>query len=109
MLQADWSMRRLRPNSVSNGCTATQFDAVPQSPQPSQTSSLMMTRASGIRIFPALAQTALFGGAGLIVDENRDAFRLRQVALDLVENIAMVDDQPRRPRRQRRIFAAARP
>src|SRR5690554_3817740 len=41
LLQDDWSMRRLRPNSVSTGCTETQLDATPQSPQPSQTSSLM--------------------------------------------------------------------
>ena len=47
LLQLDWSMRRLRPNSVSTGCTDTQFDCTPQSPQPSQTSSLMMTRLSG--------------------------------------------------------------
>jgi hypothetical protein len=42
-----WSMVRLRPNSVSKGCTDTQFDFTPQSPQPSQTSSLMTTRLSG--------------------------------------------------------------
>ena len=47
LLQLDWSMVRLRPNSVSSGCTDTQFDCTPQSPQPSQTSSLMMTRLSG--------------------------------------------------------------
>ncbi len=47
LLQLDWSMRRLRPNSVSTGCTDTQFDCTPQSPQPSQTSSLMITRLSG--------------------------------------------------------------
>ena len=47
LLQFDWSILRLRPNSVSIGCTATQFDFTPQSPQPSQTRSLMMTRLSG--------------------------------------------------------------
>ena len=47
LLQLDWSIRRLRPNSVSTGCTETQFDCTPQSPQPSQTSSLMITRLSG--------------------------------------------------------------
>ena len=44
LLHEDWSILRLRPNSVSSGCTETQFDFTPQSPQPSQTSSLMMTR-----------------------------------------------------------------
>ena len=47
LLQLDWSMVRLRPHSVSSGCTETQFDLTPQSPQPSQTSSLMITRLSG--------------------------------------------------------------
>jgi hypothetical protein len=47
LLQLDWSIRRLRPNSVSFGWTETQLDLTPQSPQPSQTSSLMMTRLSG--------------------------------------------------------------
>ena len=47
LLQLDWSILRLRPNSVSTGCTETQFDCTPQSPQPSQTSSLMITRLSG--------------------------------------------------------------
>ena len=47
LLQLDWSILRLRPNSVSTGWTETQFDCTPQSPQPSQTSSLMITRLSG--------------------------------------------------------------
>ena len=54
LLQLDWSMVRLRPNSVSSGCTETQFDFTPQSPQPSQTSSLMMTRLSGSGNVPRL-------------------------------------------------------
>ena len=41
LLQADWSMARLRPNSVSTGTTDRQFDCTRQSPQPSQTCSLM--------------------------------------------------------------------
>ena len=47
LLQLDCSIVRLRPNSVSSGCTETQFDFTPQSPQPSQTSVLMTTRLSG--------------------------------------------------------------
>src|ERR1700752_234573 len=47
LLQLDWLMRRLRPHSVSSGCTETQFDACEQSPQPSQTRSLMKTRLGG--------------------------------------------------------------
>ena len=52
LLQADWSMTRLRPNSVSSGWIATQFDWTPQSPQPSQTSSLMSTRWLGAGSVP---------------------------------------------------------
>ncbi len=54
LLQADWSMARLRPNSVSTGWIATQFDCTPQSPQPSQTSVLMKTRRSGSAKAPRL-------------------------------------------------------
>ena len=39
-------MRRLRLNSVSIGVTERQLDFIEQSPQPSHTSSLMMTRRS---------------------------------------------------------------
>ena len=54
LLQPDWSIRRLRPSSVSTGWMATQFDCLPQSPQPSQTSSLMTTRSSGSGKAPRL-------------------------------------------------------
>ena len=54
LLQFDWSIWRLRPNSVSTGCTATQFDCTEQSPQASQTRSLMMTRLSGSGNSPRL-------------------------------------------------------
>ncbi len=47
MLQLDWSMVRLRPNSVSTGLTETQLDFSEQSPQPSHTASLMKTRFCG--------------------------------------------------------------
>ena len=47
LLQFDWSIRRLRPNSVSSGCTETQLETAEQSPQPSQTRSLMKTRFGG--------------------------------------------------------------
>ena len=54
LLQADWSIARLRPNSVSSGTTERQFDCTPQSPQPSHTSGLMMTRQSGSSSVPRL-------------------------------------------------------
>ena len=38
LLQFDWSILRLRPNSVSSGWTLTQLDFLLQSPQPSHTS-----------------------------------------------------------------------
>ncbi len=47
-------MRRLRPYSVSIGATETQFDFTPQSPQPSQTRSLMNARFGGLGNVPRL-------------------------------------------------------
>src|SRR6266481_3266773 len=54
LLQLDWSIARLRPNSVSTGTTERQFDCVEQSPQPSQTASLMKTRLGGSGYLPRL-------------------------------------------------------
>ena len=54
MLQVFWLMRRLRPNSVSTGSTDRQLLCTEQSPQPSQTSSLMTTRLAGSAIVPRL-------------------------------------------------------
>jgi len=47
LLHEDWLMVRLRPNSVSSGSTERQFDLALQSPQPSQTNSLISTRFGG--------------------------------------------------------------
>ena len=54
LLQLLWLMVRLRPNSVSSGSTLRQLDCTPQSPQPSQTSSLMTTRLAGSTRLPRL-------------------------------------------------------
>ena len=54
MLQEDWSMARLRPNSVSTGTTERQFDFTEQSPQPSHTASLMKRRLLGSGKVPRL-------------------------------------------------------
>jgi hypothetical protein len=53
-LHDDWLIRVLRPNSVSTGCTDRQFDLAPQSPQPSHTRSLIMTRCAGVGRVPRL-------------------------------------------------------
>ena len=97
LLQFDWSIWRLRPNSVSSGCTATQFDCTEQSPQPSQTRSLMITRLSGSGKVAALAATPLLGGAGLVVDQHRDARDRREPALHGVEVVPMMDGHARWP------------
>src|SRR5438132_14202884 len=47
LLQLDWSIARLRPNSVSTGTTDRQFEVAEQSPHPSHTRSLMTTRRGG--------------------------------------------------------------
>jgi hypothetical protein len=54
LLQFDWLIRRLGPNSVSMGSTDRQFDSFEQSPQPSQTSSLIITNFCGSSILPRL-------------------------------------------------------
>jgi len=54
LLQLDWSMSRLRPNSVSFGSTDTQKLFCPQSPQPSQTSELIIVRLGGSTSLPRL-------------------------------------------------------
>ena len=45
-------MRVLCPNSVSTGTTDRHVDCSPQSPQPSQTRSLIQTRSGGSASFP---------------------------------------------------------
>src|SRR5476649_2807242 len=47
LLQDDWLIWRLRPSSVSSGSTDRQLDCTEQSPQPSQTASLMTARLAG--------------------------------------------------------------
>ena len=54
LLQVFWLIWRLRPNSVSFGSTDRQLDSTPQSPQPSQTSSLMTAKVLGSSICPRL-------------------------------------------------------
>src|SRR5258708_22142575 len=44
-----------------------------------------------VGVLAALAAAALLGGAGLVVDQDRDARHLAQIALDLVEPVAMED------------------
>ena len=53
--------------------TERQFDFCPQSPQPSQTRSLMTTRVVGSAQRAALALAALLGRALLVVDQHGDA------------------------------------
>jgi hypothetical protein len=54
LLQVFWLMRRLRPNSVSSGSTDRQLLCTEQSPQPSQTSSLITTVLAGVASLPRL-------------------------------------------------------
>ena len=83
-------IRRLRPSAVSTGSIAMQPDCVEQSPQFSQTSGLMTTRACRLGQLAALAAAALLGGADLIVDQHGDAVVVAQVALHRVEFVAGV-------------------
>src|SRR6202012_6002288 len=62
LLQLDWSIWRLRPNSVSTGSTDRQLDWVLQSPQPSHTAWLMKTRWSGSGKVPRFRRRRVLGG-----------------------------------------------
>ncbi len=53
---------------------------------------------------PALAPAPLLGGAGLIVDQHRGARHLAQLALDLVQLVAMADRDAGREAGIERIF-----
>src|SRR5262249_14415331 len=53
----------------------------------------------GIGILPALAPPALFGRAGLIVNQHGAARDRRELALHRVEILALVDRHPGRPLR----------
>ena len=73
LLQLDWSMVRLRPHSVSSGCTddAVRLHAAIAA---AFADELVDDDALvGIGKRAALAAAALFGRAGLVVDQHRDA------------------------------------
>ena len=92
LLQLDWSIWRLRPYSVSSGCTATQFDLDRSNHRsPRRRARLMITRLSGSGNCAPLAAAALFRGAGLVVDHHRDAADLRKLTLHALDFVAMVD------------------
>ena len=59
----------------------------------------------GIGEGAALPAAALLCSAGLIVDQDRDALHLAQLALHLVELVAVMEGDTRRPLRADRIFA----
>ena len=112
-LQAVWSIVRLRPNSVSIGCTETQFDALPQSPQPSHTASLMTTRMSGLGIErPFLRRRRFIRGAGLVVDEDRRARHRRELRFCTASRFSRRKHRPScrdRPAHALRVFLPGRP
>ena len=91
MLQLFWSICRLRPNGVSFGTTDRQLDSTEQSPQPSQTRSLMTTNFCGSASLPRLRRRRFLGGAGLRIDKHGDAGDVAQFALDGVHVAAMRD------------------
>ena len=96
VLQLVGLMRRLRPCSVSTGSMAMQCDCAVQSPQFSQTRSLITTRVSAADQLAALAAPALLGGADLVVDDRADAGVLAHPPLHRVEVIAPVAQRARR-------------
>ena len=73
LLQVERLIWRLRPNGVSFGSTLRQFDSTEQSPQPSQTSSLIQAKRLRVGHLSALAPAPLLRRAVLLVDQHRDA------------------------------------
>ena len=83
---------RLWPNSVSPA-PPRQLD-IPQSPQPSHTARWMTTVLVGAASDAALPAPALFGGAGLVVDDGRAPLTMSHAArAGWVELIAVVVEQ----------------
>ena len=80
MLQLDWSISRLRPNSVSIGRTETQFDLHAAIAAAFADQRVDEDALVGIGDLAALAAPALFGRAGLVVDQHRDARIVAQLA-----------------------------
>ena len=91
MLHDDWSIVRLRPNSVSTGATDTQFD-LHAAIAAAFAHELVDDDALGrIGELAALAAPALFRGAGLVVEQDRAPGDVAQLALHGVELVAMMD------------------
>ena len=88
-LQDDWSIFVLRPYSVSTGWTDRQLDFLPQSPQPSQTRSLMSTRLVGCRRLAPPTLATLLGRALLVVDQHGDAGNGGELPLCLEQVVPM--------------------
>jgi hypothetical protein len=62
---------------------------MPQSPQPLADGFVDEQAARRVDHLAALAAAALFGGAGLVVDDGRNAGAFAHVALDGIELVAM--------------------
>ena len=91
LLQLDWSIVRLRPNSVSSGL---HRDAVRLLRAIAAALAHRLVDEDALRrigIRAALAAAALLGGAGLVVDQDGQARDLAQLALHRVELVAMAD------------------
>ncbi len=90
MLQTDWLIWRLRPNAVSLGSSAIQFDCSPQSPQPFADFFADQVALRDIGILAPLAQAFALGGTGLFVDDHRHAGMGADIALHGIELVAMM-------------------
>ncbi len=91
LLQFDWSIRRLRPSSVSSGCTETQFETSRAIAAAFADALVDEDALRRIRIEPALAAAALFRRAGLVVDQDREALDLAQLLLHRIEFAAVMN------------------
>jgi hypothetical protein len=91
LVAGDWSMARLRPNSVSTGTTARQLDLCAAVAAAFADGLVDEEAARRVDQAAALAAAALFGGAGLVVDDGGDTGAFAHLALHGVEFVAVAD------------------
>ena len=94
MLQVDWSMARLRPNSVSTGTTERQFDLALQSPIESDCAPLQDLIASLLRAAPntRFMRDPTRGWIATVLNEVAEA---AQIAIEIDEGATPLRDEVR--------------
>jgi len=90
-------MVRLRPHSVSSGCTDTQFDLTPAIAAAFAHELVDDHPLVGIGEPPALPAATLLRGASLVIDQYGNAGDRGELLLDRDQLVAVMNRQPARP------------